>query len=72
MIKLYGIKNCDIMQKAFKWLDAGGVAYEFHNYRENGLDKAIIEHWLKHLPIDKVINSEALLFGNYLKPIEPA
>jgi Spx/MgsR family transcriptional regulator len=56
MITIYGIKNCDTMQKAIKWLDAKKVKYTFHDYKELGIDKATIEGWLKHLPLDKVIN----------------
>ena len=36
MITIYGIKNCDTMQKALKWLDARGTEYVFHNYKESG------------------------------------
>jgi len=32
-VKVYGIKNCSTMKKAFAWLDANGVAYEFHDYK---------------------------------------
>ena len=56
MITVYGIKNCDTMQKAIKWLDAKKVRYTFHDYKESGIDKATIEGWLRHLPMDKVIN----------------
>src|ERR1700744_1096684 len=62
MITLYGIKNCDTMQKALKWLDAKGIPYKFHNYREDGLDEATVQYWLKHLPIDKVINTRSTTF----------
>jgi arsenate reductase (glutaredoxin) len=56
MIKIYGIKNCDTMQKAFKWLDAKKLKYNFHNYKEEGIDKGTLELWLKHFPLDKLIN----------------
>ncbi len=56
MITIYGIKNCDTMQKAFKWLDGKKVKYSFHDYREAGIDKKTIELWLKHFPVDKLIN----------------
>ncbi|PQJ10240.1 arsenate reductase [Flavipsychrobacter stenotrophus] len=56
MITIYGIKNCDTMQKALKWLDARGTEYVFHNYKESGIDKATITEWLKQLPLDKVVN----------------
>ena len=40
MLKVYGIKNCDTMKKAFTWLDAHGVSYEFHDYKAAGIDIA--------------------------------
>ena len=62
MITIYGIKNCDTMQKAFKWLDSRNLAYTFHDYREAGIDKASIELWLQHFPIDKLINTRSTTF----------
>lgn len=58
MIRIYGIKNCDTMQKALKWLDAKQVPYEFHNYKESGIDKATLQTWLAHFPTDKLINTK--------------
>lgn len=50
------------MQKAFKWLDARKVKYNFHNYKEEGIDKATIEVWLKHFPTDKLINTKGTTY----------
>ena len=38
MITIYGIKNCDTMKKAMRWLDEHGVDYRFHDYRKQGVD----------------------------------
>ena len=62
MIRIYGIKNCDTMQKAFKWLDGKKLKYEFHNYKESGIDKATLELWLKHLPTDKLANTKSTTY----------
>src|SRR5580692_10663291 len=62
MLKIYGIKNCDTMQKAFKWLDAQKQKYEFHNYKESGIDKATLQLWLQHFPTDKLINTRGTTF----------
>ena len=62
MIKIYGIKNCDTMQKAMKWLDAKKVKYEFHNYKESGIDKATLQVWLKYFPTDKLINTKGTTY----------
>ena len=56
MLKIYGIKNCDTMKKAFTWLDSKGIKYVFHNYKTDGIDENTILDWLKKLPLDQVIN----------------
>jgi Arsenate reductase and related proteins, glutaredoxin family len=33
MLKIYGIKNCSTMKKAFTALDEQGLNYEFHDYK---------------------------------------
>lgn len=39
---VYGIKNCDTMKKAFKWLDDHEISYEFHDYKKLGSDEAVL------------------------------
>jgi arsenate reductase (glutaredoxin) len=41
-MKLYGIPNCNTVKKARAWLDEHGVAYDFHDYKKQGIDKAIL------------------------------
>lgn len=36
-LTMYGIKNCDTIKKARRWLEDQGVAYHFHDYRADGL-----------------------------------
>src|SRR5215471_18008445 len=44
-VTIYGIKNCDTMKKARAWLDDHGVAYAFHDYKTQGIDRARLEAW---------------------------
>ena len=37
MYTLYGIKTCDTVKKARQWLDQNGLAYQFHDFRIDGL-----------------------------------
>jgi arsenate reductase len=62
MVMIYGIKNCDVVQKALKWLDRHGIAYVFHDYKVSGIDPATITNWLQHVPLDQVINSRSTTF----------
>lgn len=38
MTTLYGIKNCDTVKKALKWLDQHQLAPQLHDYRVDGLN----------------------------------
>ncbi|NTZ45385.1 ArsC family reductase [Lelliottia aquatilis] len=38
MIVMYGIKNCDTIKKARRFLEANNIEYRFHDYRADGLD----------------------------------
>lgn len=62
MITIYGISNCDTMQKAIKWLQANQIPFSFHNYKTSGLDRATINNWLKYLPLEKVINANGTTY----------
>lgn len=42
MTTIYGIKNCDTMKKAFKWLDATNIDYNFHDYKKDQPDIHIL------------------------------
>ena len=43
VVRIYGIKNCDTMKKARAWLDKAGVAYDFHDYKTGGIDRARLD-----------------------------
>ncbi len=62
MITIYGIKNCDTMKKARAWLDAQGVAYTFHDYKAEGIDKARLSTWCKELGWETLLNRAGTTF----------
>jgi len=53
---VYGIKNCDTVKKARRWLEANGVAFDFHDFRADGLDQATIESWLQKVSWEILLN----------------
>jgi Spx/MgsR family transcriptional regulator len=61
-VTIYGIKNCDTMQKAFKWLDARGVAYDFHDYKKAGVTKAELARWCDAAGWPAVLNRAGTTF----------
>jgi len=56
VITLYGIRNCDTVRKARKWLDAHEVEYVYHDLRDDGLSRATVAAWLEALPWESVVN----------------
>ena len=52
MIKIYGIKNCSSMKKAFEQLNAQQVAFEFHDYKKQGIDLDTLQHWADQVGLD--------------------
>ena len=61
-VTIYGIKNCDTMKKARTWLDKAGVAYEFHDYKAAGIDKASLEAWAGKVGWDVLLNKSGTTF----------
>jgi arsenate reductase (glutaredoxin) len=61
-LKIYGIKNCDTMKKARSWLDARSIAYTFHDYKVEGIDRATLETWSKVVGWDRVLNCAGTTF----------
>jgi arsenate reductase len=61
-VTLYGIPNCDTVKKARTWLDAKGVAYEFHDYKKQGADPARLAAWQEKAGWEKVINRAGTTF----------
>lgn len=55
-VSIYGIKNCDTMKKALRWLDAQGVSYEFHEYKKEGADEGVLRRAIDAHGWDVVIN----------------
>lgn len=56
MLTIYGIKNCDTVKKARKWLEAEGIEHVFHDFRADGLERGVLEAWLKQVDRDVLIN----------------
>ena len=44
-VAIYGIKNCDTMKKAFRWLDAHGIDTVFHDTKKEGVTRDSLARW---------------------------
>jgi len=56
MLTVYGIKQCDTVRKALKWLEQSGVDYQFHDFRTDGLQAGLLQSWLESDFADRLVN----------------
>jgi arsenate reductase len=61
-VSIYGIKNCDTMKKACAWLDDRRIAYAFHDYKAEGIDKPRLESWAKEIGWETLLNRAGTTF----------
>jgi arsenate reductase len=47
MIIVYGIPNCESVKKSRDWLLEQGIAYQFHDFKKQGVPEAALETWRK-------------------------
>ncbi len=56
MIKVYGIKTCDTVRKALKYLKEKGVDFEFIDFKKTPVSCEKIDEWLQKVPIENLFN----------------
>jgi len=61
-IVLYGIKACDTVKKARHWLDSQQIAYQFHDYKSQGIDKPTLQQWCQQHGWEKLLNRNGTTF----------
>lgn len=59
MTKLFGIKNCDTVRKALRWLDEHQIPYQFCDLRSDEFNKAVMEHWLASVTWTDLLNQRS-------------
>ena len=55
-VVIYGIKNCDTIKKAKKWLELQGIDYRFHDYRTDGIDQSLVDSFLTQQSWEVLLN----------------
>ena len=62
MIKIYGIKNCDSVRKALKYLKNHGLDFEFIDFRETPVSETEISQWLEKSDIKTLFNTRGTTY----------
>ncbi|SMN16925.1 FIG138056: a glutathione-dependent thiol reductase [uncultured Candidatus Thioglobus sp.] len=63
-MKMYGIKNCDTIKKARKFLDAHSIKFEFIDFRDQPLDESTLQSFVNTLGWDSLINKRSTTYRN--------
>ena len=66
-MKVYGIKNCDTVKKALKWLDSHNIDYEFHDFKKSGISNEKLQEWAAKLGWESLLNKR----GTTWKKLDP-
>ena len=45
-LHVYGIRNCDTVRAALKWLEVRNVPHTFHDFRKEGVPEAALRRWM--------------------------
>ena len=65
MLIVYGIKNCDSVKKALKFLKENNIEYSFRDFKETPVDCDEVNEWLKHTTIEKLFNSKSTTYKKF-------
>ncbi|OOF79355.1 ArsC family reductase [Rodentibacter caecimuris] len=64
MITVYGIKNCDTVKKALKWLADHNIEHKLHDYRIDGLDTAFLQQAEAQFGWENLVNKRSTTWRN--------
>ena len=67
-VTIYGIKNCDTMKKARVWLDQHGLAYAFHDYKAEGIERDLLQEWARAVGWETLLNRAGTTFRKLPDP----
>jgi len=71
MVRLYGIKNCDSVKKAVKFLKANEIAYEFIDFKATPVGSDTVAPWLKQVEMKTLFNTRGTTYRTLkLKELE--
>jgi arsenate reductase len=59
MITLHGIKNCDTVRKARRWLEQQNIAYSFRDLRETPPTVMEVQGWLQQCDWQVLLNKRS-------------
>ncbi|MCL4432912.1 MAG: Spx/MgsR family RNA polymerase-binding regulatory protein [Epsilonproteobacteria bacterium] len=62
MVTVYGIKNCDSVKKALKFLNEQSISYSFVDFKKSPVDIDKITQWLGHVDMSVLLNTKGTTY----------
>src|ERR1044072_962489 len=59
---IYGIKNCDTMKKARRWLESHRVPHDLHGDKVSGIERAKLAAWIEAVGWEVLLNRAGTTF----------
>lgn len=64
MITVYGIKNCDTVKKATKWLTTQGIEHELYDFKKQPLTPELLTSFIEQSDWSLLLNKRSTTFRN--------
>lgn len=62
MLHVYGIKNCDSVKKALRFLEEHSLPYTFHDFKSSPVGKETIERWASRSTLSALLNTKGTTY----------
>ena len=70
MYIIYGIPNCDTVRKTLNWFQKHKIAYDFYNYKTNGVSPEKLKQWSKQVGWESLLNKKGTTWKQLDKKIQ--
>lgn len=58
MYHVYGIPNCNTVKDTLSWLKTNQIAFEFHNYKKEGITEEKLQNWCRQKGWEILLNKK--------------
>lgn len=62
MVKVYGIKNCDSVKKAVKFLKENGIEFTLQDFKTDPVECKEVQRWAKSVEMKQLFNSRGTTY----------
>ena len=63
-VKVFGIPNCGSVKKARTFLEDNNIAYDFHDYKKEGVSEERLQKWGEEFGWETVLNKKGMTWRN--------